>query len=67
MNVAIAIAQTKQNLVNVLNDSQLPLCILSEILHNITMEVQLKAQEEFNQEIQKQKEEESKPTESSEV
>lgn len=56
MNLVIAITQTKQNLIDVLNHSQLPFCILSEMLQNLTTEVNMKAQEELNIEVNKEKE-----------
>ena len=59
MNIAILIAQTKQDLIKTLNQSQLPFCVLYEILQNITNEVRIKAQEELQIEIEKQKEAES--------
>jgi len=59
MNIVISVAQTKQNLINIINSSQLPLCILREIMQNLTEEIATKAQEELQIEIKKQKEAES--------
>jgi len=51
MDISIAVHDTKEKLVNTLNTSHLPMCVLKEILQNIYMEVSDKAELEYNQAV----------------
>lgn len=51
MNISIAMRDTKQKLVSVINESNLPMCILKEMLQNIYMEVSDKAEVEYKKAV----------------
>lgn len=47
MDISIAMHDTKSALVNIINESHLPLCVTKEILQNIYREVSEKADLEY--------------------
>lgn len=51
MNISIAMRDTKQKLVSTINESNLPMCILKEMLQNIYMEVSDKAEMEYKKAV----------------
>lgn len=51
MNISIAMRDTKQKLVSTINESNLPMCILKEMLQNIYMEVSDKAEVEYKKAV----------------
>jgi len=51
MNISIAMRDTKQKLVSVINESNLPMCILKEMLQNIYIEVSDKAEVEYKKAV----------------
>lgn len=58
MTVNVAIFNTKNNIVKAVNESGLPLSIISLIFKDILSEIDSKAQEELKQDLQKMQEEE---------
>lgn len=58
MTVNVAIFNTKNNIVKAVNESGLPLSIISLIFKDILLEIDSKAQEELKQDLQRMKEEE---------
>lgn len=58
MTVNVAIFNTKNNIVKAVNESGLPLSIISLIFKDILLEIDSKAQEELKQDLQKMQEEE---------
>jgi hypothetical protein len=58
MTVNVAIFNTRNNIVEVVNESGLPLSIISLIFKDVLTEINSKAQEELKQDLQKMKEEE---------
>lgn len=58
MTVNVAIFNTRNNIVEVVNESGLPLSIISLIFKDVLTEIDNKAQEELKQDLQKMKEEE---------
>ena len=58
MTVNVAIFNTKNNIVKAVNESGLPLSIISLIFKDILLEIDSKAQEELKQDLQRIKEEE---------
>ena len=60
MTVNVAIFNTKNNIVKAVNESGLPLSIISLIFKDILSEIDSKAQEELKQDLQKMQEELSK-------
>ena len=67
MTVNVAIFNTKNNIVNAVNESGLPLSIISLIFKDILLEIDNKAQEELKQDLQTMKAEELKEQEKSET
>lgn len=53
MDISIAVHDTKEALIKMLNTSHLPMCVIKEILQNIYMEVSNKAEFEYNQALAK--------------
>lgn len=51
MNISIVMRDTKQKLVSVINESNLPMCILKEMLQNIYIEVSDKAEVEYKKAV----------------
>lgn len=51
MDISIAMRDTKQKLVSTINESNLPMCILKEMLQNIYMEVSDKAEVEYKKAV----------------
>ena len=51
MNISIAMRDTKQKLVSVINESNLPMCISKEMLQNIYIEVSDKAEVEYKKAV----------------
>lgn len=51
MDISIAMHDTKIALVNIINESHLPLCVTKEILQNIYMEVSDKAEVEYKKAV----------------
>lgn len=51
MDISIAMHDTKAALVNTINESHLPMCILKEMLQNIYMEVSDKAEIEYKKAV----------------
>lgn len=58
MTVNVAIFNTKNNIVKAVNESGLPLSIISLIFKDILSEIDSKAQEELKQDLQRMQEEE---------
>ena len=58
MTVNVAIFNTKNNIVKAVNESGLPLSIISLIFKDILSDIDSKAQEELKQDLQRMKEEE---------
>ena len=58
MTVNVAIFNTRNNIVEVVNESGLPLSIISLIFKDVLTEINSKAQEELKQDLQEMKEEE---------
>jgi len=58
MTVNVAIFNTKNNIVKAVNESGLPLSIISLIFKDILLEIDSKAQEELKQDLQRMQEEE---------
>lgn len=58
MTVNVAIFNTRNNIVEVVNESGLPLSIISLIFKDVLTEIDSKAQEELKQDLQRMKEEE---------
>ena len=58
MTVNVAILNTKNNIVKAVNESGLPLSIISLIFKDILSEIDSKAQEELKQDLQRMQEEE---------
>lgn len=58
MTVNVAIFNTRNNIVKAVNESGLPLSIISLIFKDILSEIDSKAQEELKQDLQKMQEEE---------
>lgn len=58
MTVNVAIFNTRNNIVKAVNESGLPLSIISLIFKDILLEIDSKAQEELKQDLQKMQEEE---------
>lgn len=52
-SLPIVMLETKESIINIINESHLPMCIINEIITGIALEVKQKAQEELN--IEKQK------------
>lgn len=67
MTVNVAIFNTKNNIVKAVNESGLPLSIISLIFKDILSEIDSKAQEELKQDLQKMQEELSKQKEQEEL
>ena len=67
MTVNVAILNTKNNIVKAVNESGLPLSIISLMLKDLLVEVDTKAQEELKQDLQAMKDEELKGQEKSET
>ena len=67
MTVNIAMFNTKNNIVKAVNESGLPLSIISLMLKDLLVEVDTKAQEELKQDLQAMKSEELKEQEKSEA
>lgn len=67
MTVNIAMFNTKNNIVKAVNESGLPLSIISLMLKDLLVEVDTKAQEELKQDLQTMKAEELKEQEKSET
>ena len=67
MTVNIAMFNTKNNIVKAVNESGLPLSIISLMLKDLLVEVDTKAQEELKQDLQAKKSEELKEQEKSEA
>lgn len=66
MTVNVAIFNTKNNIVKAVNESGLPLSIISLIFKDILSEIDSKAQEELKQDLQKMQEELNKQKEQEE-
>ena len=66
MTVNVAIFNTKNNIVKAVNESELPLSIISLIFKDILLEIDSKAQEELKQDLQRMQEELSKQKEQEE-
>lgn len=66
MTVNVAIFNTKNNIVKAVNESELPLSIISLIFKDILSEIDSKAQEELKQDLQKMQEELNKQKEQEE-
>lgn len=58
MTVNVAIFNTRNNIVKAVNESGLPLSIISLIFKDVLTEIDSKAQEELKQDLQRMKEEE---------
>lgn len=58
MTVNVAIFNTRNNIVKAVNESGLPLSIISLIFKDVLTEINSKAQEELKQDLQRMKEEE---------
>lgn len=58
MTVNVAIFNAKNNIVKAVNESGLPLSIISLIFKDILSEIDSKAQEELKQDLQRMQEEE---------
>lgn len=58
MTVNVAIFNAKNNIVKAVNESGLPLSIISLIFKDILLEIDSKAQEELKQDLQRMQEEE---------
>ena len=52
ISLPIAMYETKKGLIDLINGSSLPLCIIQEILQNIMFEVQSKAKIELEKEYE---------------
>ena len=63
MTVNVAIFNAKNNIVKAVNESGLPLSIISLIFKDILSEIDSKAQEELKQDLQKMQEELNKQKE----
>lgn len=66
MTVNVAIFNTKNNIVKAVNESGLPLSIISLIFKDILSEIDSKAQEELKQDLQKMQEKLNKQKEQEE-
>lgn len=67
MTVNVAIFNTKNNIVKAVNESGLPLSIISLIFKDILSEIDSKAQEELKQDLQRMQEELNKQKEQEEL
>lgn len=66
MTVNVAIFNAKNNIVKAVNESGLPLSIISLIFKDILSEIDSKAQEELKQDLQKMQEEQKEQKEQEE-
>lgn len=67
MTVNVAIFNAKNNIVKAVNESGLPLSIISLIFKDILSEIDSKAQEELKQDLQRMQEELNKQKEQEEL